>query len=177
MTYPSFASGEVLTAADMNAVGLWLVKTQVVGTGVSSVAVTGAFSAEYEKYLVTLSGGTSSTTCILGLQLGSTVSAYNGTLIYAAYGATAASVVSTATGTSFVYSGIGYTDGAHLTLDIQNPFLTQPTFIRSIWASKVEAGSYGGVMNNTTSYTGFTITPSGGATLTGGTISVYGYKK
>jgi hypothetical protein len=160
----------------MNTIGMHLVKTQTVGTGVSSVAVTGAFSADYQKYLVTLSGGTASTTCILGLQLGSTVSAYNGTLIYAAYGATAVSVVSTATGTTFVYSGIGYTDGAHLTLEIQNPFLTQPTFVRSIWSSKVEAGSYGGVMNNTTSYTGFTITPSGGATLTGGTINVYGYR-
>jgi len=56
MSFPSFASGEVLTAADMNAVGLWLVKTQTVGTGVPSVVVTDAFSANYDNYLVTISG-------------------------------------------------------------------------------------------------------------------------
>jgi hypothetical protein len=40
-TPPDFSSGAVLTAAQMNSVGLWLVKTQTVGTAVSSVAVTG----------------------------------------------------------------------------------------------------------------------------------------
>jgi hypothetical protein len=40
-TPPDFSSGAVLTAAQMNSVGLWLVKTQTVGTTVSSVAVTG----------------------------------------------------------------------------------------------------------------------------------------
>jgi hypothetical protein len=33
----------------------------------------------------------------------------------------------------------------------------------------------GGFLNNTTSYTAFTFTPSSG-TLTGGTIRVYGYR-
>jgi len=52
MTYPSFTSGDILTAADMNAVGLWLVKTQTVGTAVSSVQVTGAFSSTYDNPLI-----------------------------------------------------------------------------------------------------------------------------
>ena len=46
MSFPVFASGDVLNASDMNGVGLWLVKTQTIGTGVSSVVVTGAFSAD-----------------------------------------------------------------------------------------------------------------------------------
>jgi len=41
MTFPVFASGDVLNASDMNGVGLWLVKTQAVGSGVASVTVTG----------------------------------------------------------------------------------------------------------------------------------------
>jgi hypothetical protein len=39
-----------------------------------------------------------------------------------------------------------------------------------------EAGAGGGILNNSTSYTAFTITPASG-TYTGGTIYVYGYKK
>jgi hypothetical protein len=50
MTYP-WASGEVLTAADLNAyAGLILVKTQTIGTAVSSVTVTGAFSSTFQNY-------------------------------------------------------------------------------------------------------------------------------
>ncbi len=49
MTYPSFSAGDILTAADMNAVGLWLVKTQTVGTAVASVTVTDAFSSTYDN--------------------------------------------------------------------------------------------------------------------------------
>ena len=52
MTYPVFATGDVLNASDMNAVGLWLVKTQTIGSGVGSVAVTGAFSADYDNYKI-----------------------------------------------------------------------------------------------------------------------------
>jgi hypothetical protein len=35
-------------------------------------------------------------------------------------------------------------------------------------------GTVSGMLNNTTSYTAFTITPSSG-TMTGGTVRVYGY--
>ena len=59
-TPPTFSSGAVLTAAQMNSVGMWLVKTQTVGTAVSSVTVTGAFSADYDNYLILMSGGTGS---------------------------------------------------------------------------------------------------------------------
>ena len=72
MGYPDFAPGDVLTAADMDAVGLWLVKTQTVGTGVSSVTVTGAFSSTYDNYFVTYTGGTGSTQTPLRIQMGST---------------------------------------------------------------------------------------------------------
>ena len=50
-TPPTFSSGSVLTAAQMNAVGLWLVKTQTVGTAVSSVSVTDVFSSNYDNNL------------------------------------------------------------------------------------------------------------------------------
>jgi hypothetical protein len=37
-------------------------------------------------------------------------------------------------------------------------------------------GVFGGYLNDATSYTAFTITASSG-TMTGGTITVYGYRK
>ena len=67
MTYPTFNSGDVLTAAEMNAVGLWLVKTQTIGTAVSSVTVTGAFSTDYDAYQIVVTGGTFNTTLVWGV--------------------------------------------------------------------------------------------------------------
>ena len=61
MSYPVFASGDVLNASDMNGVGLWLVKTQVIGTAVSSVTVTSAFTTDYDQYMITVTGGTFNT--------------------------------------------------------------------------------------------------------------------
>ena len=40
-TPPDFSSGQVLTSSAMNSVGLWLVKTQTVGTAVSSYGAQG----------------------------------------------------------------------------------------------------------------------------------------
>ena len=57
MTYPTFTNGQVLPASDLNAIGLWLVKSQTVGTGVSSVTVSNAFSADFDNYRIIYSGG------------------------------------------------------------------------------------------------------------------------
>jgi hypothetical protein len=59
-TPPDFTTGAVLTAAQMNAVGLWLVKTQTVGSAVPDVTVTDAFSADYDNYKILYTGGTAS---------------------------------------------------------------------------------------------------------------------
>lgn len=50
MTFPVFASGEVLTAADMNAVGLWLVKTQTFSAS-TRIEVDNVFTSTYTNYL------------------------------------------------------------------------------------------------------------------------------
>jgi len=51
MTFPVFSSGEVLRAADMNAVGMW--KTAAVTfSGSAGVEVQNCFSADYTNYLI-----------------------------------------------------------------------------------------------------------------------------
>ena len=71
MGFP-YSPGDVLTAADLNeSSGLVLVKTQTVGSGVSSVTVTGAFSATFDNYLITDNGGTQSVDTALMFFFGS----------------------------------------------------------------------------------------------------------
>jgi hypothetical protein len=85
MTYP-WSSGEVLTAADLNAyAGLILVKTQTIGTAVSSVTVSDAFSSTFDNYLVAVDGVTSSTNTGATMYLSGATSGYSYTLIYTKY--------------------------------------------------------------------------------------------
>jgi hypothetical protein len=175
MSYPSFSVGEVLTAADMNAVGLWLVKTQTVPANQTSIVVNSAFSADYENYRITYTGGTSSVTPVdISLQLnGATGNNYDVMLFYAVYGATAVSVAGSTT-SSYSWAGGGQTSGATVMVDLLKPFLAQPTLISSqFWGGGVGWAQGRHTLSN--SYTGFTLIINGG-NVSGGTIRVYGYR-
>lgn len=180
MTFPSFTTGEVLTAADINAVGLWLVKTQTIGTGVSTVTVSSAFSADFDSYRITLAGGVGSGTNSLNLQLGSTATGYYWGTVLGRYDN--GGVLSGGASNDTIWKQIGFTsaDGHLCTVDLFNPFLAKKTGIIG-WHFDTRTGggtgfgSTGGHITNTTSYTAFTINAAAG-TLTGGTIRVYGYR-
>jgi len=176
-TPPDFSSGAVLTAAQMNAVGLWLVKTQTVGTAVASVAVTGAFSTDYDNYKIVYSNGVTSATGELRVILGATTAGYSNALVYGAYAGGAATVVGNAAAANWNFMGYGSTGAVSMNFELYQPFLTKNTFMSSthIQFAGLVAGTNNGVLANTTSYTGFTITPASG-TMTGGTIRVYGYR-
>ena len=183
MTYPVFSAGEVLRAEDMNAVGLWLVKTQTVGAGVSSVPVTGAFSAEYDNYLVQYTGGVGSTTVAINLQLGpSSVSGFNTGyylgLIGSLYGSGTANFVSDNNASSW-QPAAAFAEGASVNVTLLRPHDTVRT---GIVANRIDYRTSGGSVtgtgfhNSTNSFTDFTLSVAGGATLTGGIIRVYGFK-
>jgi len=179
MTFPSFSNGEVLNSSDMNAVGLWLVKTQTIGTAVSSVTVSGAFSSTYDNYLVTVTGGVGSTVAVMRVQLGATATGYFQSGFNVAYtGIT--SVITTNNGTTFESTGVVTTDSIMMSFHLWGPNLAKRTYIESTYIFGA-VGGFGdsmkvmGYVNNTTQYTAFTISPSSG-TLTGGTIRVYGYR-
>ena len=177
MSFPSFSTGEVLTAADMNAVGLWLVKTQTVGTGVSSVNVTGAFSADYANYRITWTGGTMSAATNVRMVLGAAATGYYATLIYAVY-TTAGGALANVPDNNAVrwnYVGTGNTNWASVRMDLYNPQATTRTIYSCQYADGTSAGMNNGYLDNATSYTDFTLSPGSG-TMTGGTIRVYGYR-
>jgi hypothetical protein len=176
MSFPSFATGEVLTAADMNAVGLWLVKTQTVGTAVPSVTVTGAFSADYDNYRITYTGGVGSTSTFIRVTLGASVTAYYNTLVYGTFSTTLVNAnVNDNNNVHWSFVGAGSTDAARLVMELQNPFLTTRTFMSATYADPGNGGSSNGYLGDASSHTYFTISPNAG-TLTGGTIRVYGYR-
>jgi hypothetical protein len=178
MSFPSFATGEVLTAADMNAVGLWLVKTQTVGsTAVPSVTVTGAFSSQYDNYIVTWQGGTMSADTALKFRLGSNTNNCFGAFIHAP-NYLASSVVNVGDNNTafFTYAGGGNSGGAHSYLYIQGPNKPTRTYINSgLINYSTTFGTYVGSNFNTTQFTDFTFEPFSG-TMVDGTIRVYGMR-
>ena len=155
--------------------GLTLVKAQTIGSGVSSVTVTGAFSATFENYLITLAGGSSTVSGRLGLQLGSTTSAYYGSLIYALTGGGAPAQVPDNNAAEFTH--IASMGGSFLSaqINIHMPFTATQTTVSSQGVTYTTVnGTYNGVLANSNSYSSFTFNCNSG-TMTGGTIRVYGY--
>ena len=178
MTFPVFSPGDVLNASDMNAVGLWLIKTQTIGTTVSSVTVSDAFSADYDYYHVVTSGGVASTSLTLLLTLGSTTTGYRFSATGHRYDTGASTSDFSASATSFGRAGVGTTDSLSGSWWLQNPFNTKYTVYRTQQiplADNQGPLTGGGFLGDTTSYTAFTLTTSTG-TITGGTIRVYGYR-
>jgi len=156
--------------------GLTLVKKQTIGSGVSSVSVSSAFSATYENYKIIISGGAASLNNLpISLVIGNATANYYFLLRYDGYsGAANYATVKGGNTSVWNYVGNGGTSGLSLMADVQSPFLTKVTSFNSSYYSADNAGTNGGYLGNTTSYTSFGIS-IGGGTMTGGTIYVYGY--
>lgn len=181
-TPPSFTAGSVLTAAQMNAVGLWLVKSQAVSTsGVTSVTLTNVFSSDFDAYRVIYSGGTLSTNDI-GARFGpSSVSGYNtgyySTLFYANGNPGTFTLAQTQNQAEMAWLGGGSTTTAYATFDIINPYkATWTRFHNGSYQNNLNVGFTTGEHRSTGQFTDITIIGGGGATITGGTVRVYGYR-
>jgi hypothetical protein len=176
MPVPAFTAGEILTAANMNQVGSWLVKTQTIGTTVSSVTVNDAFSSTYDNYLITVSGGSASANVPMYLQMGGVTTGYYTSFILTSWNNTVAGDSST-NAASWIYSGSCGIDGNHLYCVVSSPNLAKTTRVSALGGGLLTTyvGSLNGLLNNTSQYTSFVIGPQSG-TMTGGTICVYGYR-
>ena len=176
-------STEVLTSADTNTYlansGLVYVTSATIGSGVSSVTVSSAFSTIYDNYKIHITGGVASASPDLQVQLGSTVTTYYYTSLYNRYNASTATGLASANQTSWRYSGSGTTSLLQADIELFNPFLTKVTLLKANMNQYAVDGLSmftQGFLDNSTSYTAFTISPTAG-TITGGTITVYGYRK
>jgi hypothetical protein len=162
-------------SAWVSASGLQLIKKQTIGSAVSSVTVTGAFSATYENYVIKVSGGVGSTSAAsIGLQIGSSTTLYALGAAFAPFSTGTPGAYSNATNTSsFINIGSSGTNYQVFDVNVNSPFLARFTTVSSNYPYTGGAVYYAGILSDTTSHTAFTLTAASG-TMTGGTIYVYG---
>ena len=184
MAIKTFTTGEVLTAADTNTYlansGLVYVTSFAIGTGVSSVVCANAFNSTYDNYRIIVGGGVASNLSSLALKLGASATGYYATTSYIVY---AANTTPLATGDNnnveWNFAGYVGTTFQQASFDLINPNKAQWTSLTNAsWTPSTASGTTNGIHQVATAYTDFTIRPNGaGVTLTGGTVTVYGYRK
>ena len=174
-TLGSSADTTLFTALGGAYPGLRLVKKQTIGSAVSSVVVSDAFSATYENYKILVSGGVgSAANGILRLQLGSVTTGYYSNFIYAPYAAGAVLSVANNNGANLNYAGVSDTTSINANIDVNSPFLAKQKMLGSMYYDSASTGRVTGLCSSTASQTAFTLICNAG-TITGGTIYVYGY--
>lgn len=173
--YLSAGTAGVAQWADVTAPALVLVKTQTIGTAVSSITVTDAFSSTYENYKVLISGGVGSTVAQFTLKLGASTTGYYASRLYVTYGSSSPTAESDNNTTSWGGAGAYNTDGIKAEIEFNSPNLAKWTNISmKTWADSAGVTIVGS-HKVSTAYTDFTLTCASG-NVTGGTIRVYGYR-
>ena len=158
-----------------NPQGLEFITSSTVGTAVSSVTVSSCFSATYDNYKIIMSGGTGTANTNISFAFNGSPAGWDGNIIYANYAGGAVSSIGYSNLTNVTYAGGTKNSYALLSAEVSTPFLAQPSGFSAPY-TVTDAGSSIARHSASTSYTGFILTPSSG-TLTGGTITVYGYRK
>lgn len=154
--------------------GLTLIKSQTVGSAVSSVTLTNVFSSTYDSYRITLNYVLSSATNPgIYVTLGATATGYYSATAYWAYDTSGDGTAKRNNGTewNWGYFGVNQTSGSW---DILYPNKTNRTGYNGQFSGDLYVGSTSGWLGDNTSYTDIKFAPSTG-TITGGVIRVYGY--
>jgi hypothetical protein len=179
MSYPSFASGDVLTAADMNAVGLWKVASGTLSLTTTPSNVTGVFSSDYKQYRLLLNVTNKSGSIRVDMKyiVGTTAtsSAYYQAGIGSDYGANATLYYQRSANDSQLY-GVQSSALLSQSLDIYNPNKAALTMHHGTLVDANTGFPYmvGGSQNSSTQFTGFQLfTSSGTATVE---YQVFGYQ-
>lgn len=186
MAVKTFSTNELLTSSDTNTYlansGLVYITQVTVGSGVATVNITGCFSATYDHYLVQWAGVTCSNAAnamLYKLLVGTTptTAGFYGNTMFLVNGGGGGFTNANRVNTSFAEcGGISTTYLASGSVEIHQPFISSST-----WSSFSHVDNYYwrlgvDVLHNTTSYNGFQLYPGLG-TISGGTITVYGYRK
>lgn len=177
--YAISATSFVLWKSDVTqtAAGLELISATTIGSAVSTVTVSGAFSSTYDNYRIIINGGVASTTSSMQMQLGATTTGYYDAGVFVAYNSTTVNGNSNANAASWLV-GQNTVDSLDSVIDLRSPNLAKNTHFSAQFSRSTTTGpnwAYGGYVANTTQYTAFTVFPNTG-TITGGTIRVYGYR-
>jgi hypothetical protein len=180
MAIKTFTTGEVLTAADTNTYlansGLVYVASQTVGTAVSSVTVSAVFSSTYDNYRIIVTDVVPTGSGQFNTTLSGITTLYDYQLIYGTYAGTVSTIGNSSQSVWAYSTGLASTVKNSADIEIWSPFLTSWKRIRALYVDSGAAGQMTGLNRNAVSATGFTLTLTTG-TMTGGTITVYGYRK
>jgi hypothetical protein len=176
-TPPDFTAGAVLTAAQMNAVGLWLVGTVTVSASTSGTTDT-AFTSDYKNYRVV--GTFSSTTAInVALTLrnsGGDVTATNYKYMDAlvGYGNTSWTIAGSTSAANFPTIARTNDNGAEsaVVFDILGPATATRTNVISNQTDQTLFRMMNGIYNADTAMVGFKLSS---ATAFTGSFRIYGY--
>jgi hypothetical protein len=185
-TPPDFTAGAILTAAQMNQVGLWKITTATATTG-SVLDVTGIFSSDFDAYKIVLSDIRLSGVAGINAQLTTgtspvVVNASNWTYVSSRvdYAASALSVDKATANASFVFCVAG-TNATGASMEIFNPNLAQNTSVLSLGTDARNAtgllpNTTSGNLANTTQFTGIRFNAQSATTFTNLKVVVYGYR-
>lgn len=192
-TPPDFSTGAVLTAAQMDQIGLWRVTptgatngtvnadgTVTIGNAVASVTVTGCFGSSFDSYKILVNGGTATGTINMRFQLGASTTGYYDGLTYVRTDTPTTARADGSDNTLAYWDRMGIVDpnGIQCSIEIHNPGLAKYTTAQALYAFVAAGDAYIGtntaIHTVATAYTSFTFSlPSGN--ITGGTITIYGY--
>jgi hypothetical protein len=156
--------------------GLVFLKTQTIGSGVSSVPVTDVFSSVYDNYRILIGGvDCSSAATNIRIQFGATTNEHYFSQYFDAYDASATGTERGANAASIMIGRTNTSDDTNSSFDVYSANLVKRTIVAGNYDSFSYAGFFGGGVNTTIQYTGFTLLVGSG-TMTGGTIKIYGYR-
>jgi len=155
-----------------NPQGLVLVKSQTIGTAVSSVTVNNAFSSTFDNYFITMNGGTLSNDVDIFFRVGSATTGYYWALNWV--NAFTGAGPTSGNGNNVGYFIAGGGSVPNLRFNVMGPYLSASTEMDAIIRYSSVYGNTVGIQADATSHTSFTLYPYNG-TMTGGTIRVYGY--
>lgn len=182
-TYMGLVKVIPTSVASVGGTGATLSSTGTVNVGTSntSISVIGCFSALYNNYIISYSGiavsePSISLNCFLLSGVTSTSSGWFGTEFYISVGGTTQTGQITANNGASVFCTAGTSTGGLASItELQSPFLAQHTKLqyRNVATDFYRYGFANHAAN--TSYNGIRFTPSSGG-LTGGSITVYGYR-
>jgi hypothetical protein len=165
----------------MDSIGLWLVKTQAVGAiAVGSVVVNSAFSGNFDRYMIQISGmqSTVSAPNLIMTVPGISSPAYFSSFMFQIATSATVSTANVPNGAAFYLGNLG-NQSSFIQLDGVDPNNTlghSATFRYSSYDSSASYGGTGAIWSTSgATFSGFTLTASSG-NLVNGTIRVYGYR-
>jgi hypothetical protein len=193
MAVPVFSTGEVLTAAAMNAVGLWRITgctvtsaggtaatasngVITIGSGNTSVTVASAFSADYENYRIVISNVVGSANSSVQMQLNnSTGTTYQQFGYYGAFGVATLNAYAPAAAVRWNDVGVVNPTMASIETYLYRPQKTSATTGHTYGVSTGDVYHFALRDTSTNASTGFVLSLAVGS-FTSGTIRVYGFR-